>query len=523
MPSAQLTDRREGSLGYQLLTRMPEEPIPVSNHDVIVVGGGPGGSTAATLLARAGARVLLVDKDRFPRYQIGESLLPATVHGVCRLLGVSDDLHAAGFIKKRGGTFRWGKHPTPWTFDFGSAQVNQALEFNFAYQVERARFDTLLLANARRHGVEVREETAVTDVITEAGRCTGVALRDPAGRSVEAGARFIIDGSGNQSRLYAHAGERVFSKFFQNVALFAYFEGGGRLPAPNSGNIFSCIFPYGWFWYIPLSDTLTSVGAVVAKEYADRLQAGPDRAMREFIAACPEIGQLLAHATRVESGMYGTYRVRKDYSYINSRFWAPGLVLVGDSACFVDPIFSSGVHLATYSGMLAARSIATILEGGMPEQVGLDIYENRYRLEYAVFYDFLISFYDMHQDEQSYFWKARKVIGSEEAANHAFLQLVAGAGSTAGEFLRLRQRSGELFQLRVDSTVDPDKRPDLFHALLKERDVTEVHMRAVGRSARVGSQDGIDAPLDFNRGGDPAANDGYVVSVDGLHWARLAE
>src|SRR5437762_2007897 len=103
-----------------------------ANHDAIIVGGGPGGSTAATLLAKAGARVLLVEKEKFPRYQIGESLLPATVHGICRLLGVSDDLHAAGFIKKRGGTFRWGKHPTPWTFDFGSAEVNQILEFNFA-------------------------------------------------------------------------------------------------------------------------------------------------------------------------------------------------------------------------------------------------------------------------------------------------------------------------------------------------------------------------------------------------------
>jgi FAD-dependent halogenase len=494
-----------------------------ANHDAIVVGGGPGGSTAATLLARAGARVLLVEKEKFPRYQIGESLLPATVHGVCRLLGVSDDLHAAGFIKKRGGTFRWGKHPTPWTFDFGSAQVNQALEFNFAYQVERARFDELLLNNARRQGVQVREETTVTDVIQDGGRCSGVTLRDRSGRSTEARAAFIIDASGNQSRLHARAGERVFSKFFQNLALFGYFDGGGRLPAPHSGNIFSCVFPFGWFWYIPLSETLTSVGAVVAKEHAAKLRSGPDRAMGEFIEACPEIKQLLANATRIEKGMYGGYRVRKDYSYLNSRFWAPGLVLVGDSACFVDPIFSSGVHLATYSGMLAARSIATILKRGMPEAVGLDIYERRYRLEYSVFYDFLISFYDMHQDEQSYFWKARKVLGSDEAANHAFLQLVAGAGTTVAEFLRLRERSGELFQLRVDSTVDPKKRPDLLRELMKERDVTEVHLRAVGRSARVGGQDALDAPLDFNRGGDPAANDGYRVSPDGLYWERLAE
>ena len=180
-----------------------------TNHDVIVVGGGPGGSTTATLLAKAGARVLLVEKEKFPRYQIGESLLPATVHGICRLLGVSDDLHAAGFIKKQGGTFRWGKHSTPWTFDFGSAEVNRALEFNYAYQVERAKFDEILLNNARRHGVEVREETTVIDVIHDGHRCSGVTLLDRSGRSTEARGTFTVDASGNQSRLHARAGNRV--------------------------------------------------------------------------------------------------------------------------------------------------------------------------------------------------------------------------------------------------------------------------------------------------------------------------
>ena len=221
--------------------------------------------------------------------------------------------------------------------------------------------------------------------------------------------------------------------------------------------------------------------------------------------------------------MYGGYRVRKDYSYLNSRFWAPGLVLVGDSACFVDPIFSSGVHLATYSGMLAARSIATILKRKMPEALGLDLYERRYRLEYSVFYDFLLAFYDMHQDEQSYFWNARKVLGSEEAANHAFLQLVAGGGTTVAEFLRLREKCGELFQLRVDSTVNPDKRPELLRTLMKDRDVTQVHLRAAARSVQMGTHDGLDAPLNFNPEGDPATNDGYRVSPDGLYWEPLAE
>lgn len=129
----------------------------------------------------------------------------------------------------------------------------------------------------------------------------------------------------------------------------------------------------------------------------------------------------------------------------------------------------------------------------------------------------------MHQDEQSYFWTARKVLGSEETANHAFLRLVAGGGTTVGEFLRLRESCGELFQLRVDSIVNPDKRPELLRKLMKDRDVTQVHLRAAARSVRVGSQDGLDATLDFHPEGDPATNDGYRVSPDGLYWERLAE
>ena len=134
--------------------------------DVVVVGGGPGGSTLATLVAMAGHHVVLLEKEKFPRYQIGESLLPSTVHGICRLTGVADELAKAGFTKKRGGTFRWGANPEPWTFAF-SISPKMTGETSYAYQVERSKFDQILLDHARHTGVDVREQHTVTGVIDD--------------------------------------------------------------------------------------------------------------------------------------------------------------------------------------------------------------------------------------------------------------------------------------------------------------------------------------------------------------------
>src|SRR5215471_21109414 len=154
--------------------RMSEEA------DVVVVGGGPGGSTLATLVAMRGHDVVLLEKEKFPRYQIGESLLPSTIHGVCRLTGVADELAKAGFTKKRGGTLRWGANPEPWTFSF-SVSPKMTGETSHAYQVERSRFDKILLDHARRMGVDVREEHTVTGTISDEDRIRGVSYKDVTG------------------------------------------------------------------------------------------------------------------------------------------------------------------------------------------------------------------------------------------------------------------------------------------------------------------------------------------------------
>lgn len=418
--------------------------------DVIVLGGGPGGSSAASFVAMQGHSVLLLEKDRFPRHQIGESLLPATTYGICSLLGIRDRIERAGFPRKQGGTFRWGKSPEPWTFRFAA---NPHVPGGYAYQVERAVFDKMLLDAAREKGVDVREQHVVLGVEQDGERFSRVRFRDDHGGLRTATAKYIVDSEGHRGQNYALVGERVFSQFFQNVALFGYYLDGKRLPAPSEGNILCAAFRDGWFWYIPLSDRLTSVGAVVSREAAQRIQAGPEQAFRSYVESCPLIAEYLAPATRVTEGMYGEFRVRKDYSYCNTRFWKPGLVLIGDAACFIDPVFSSGVHLATYSALLAARSINTCLAGGSDEPEAFDEFEFRYRREFGNFYQFLLAFYDMHQEEDSYFWQARKVLNTDETANDAFIRLVAGAScvdeplfSGAKDFFASRQGMGKWFE-----------------------------------------------------------------------------
>jgi len=401
---------------------------PTEDYDIVVAGGGPAGSTAAALVASQGHRVLLLEKENFPRYQIGESLLPSTIHGICELLRVAGEVKRAGFTVKHGGTFKWGASPDPWNFNFAVSR-RLAGPTSYAYQVERMKFDQILLDNARRVGVEVREGCTVTGVIGDE-RASAARYVDPDGVERHASARFVVDASGNRSRIHKRAGgERRYSELFRNLAVFGYFENGKRLPGPDSGNVFSVAFSDGWIWYIPLSPTLTSVGAVVHHKSAHLIQGDPAEALRKFIGKCPIIADFLADARRVTEGIYGEVRTRKDYSYCKDKFWEPGIVLVGDAACFVDPVFSSGVHLATYSGLLAARSINSVLAGIIDEPTAFREFDRRYRNEYAIFYEFLAAFYGMHVDRESYYWAAKKITNCELSELEAFVELVSGIAS----------------------------------------------------------------------------------------------
>jgi FAD-dependent halogenase len=405
--------------------------VPDEQFDLIVIGGGPGGSTVSTLVAMAGHKVLLLEREQHPRYQVGESTLPYTL-GISKILGVDRQLAEAGFTKKLGGEWRWGTKGTVVGVDFRDVIPQPLIDDAYAYQVERSRFDAILFANARRKGVDARENHRVEELIEANGRVVGAHYLDAHGRRGVARATHVVDAGGHSSPFHRLCGDRVFSERFRSFALFCYFKGGRRLPAPMSGSILNVTFPLGWFWYIPLSDTLTSVGAVVPIAHAALLSGGHEAAMHRFIDACPAIKEFLTRTERVTEGTYGQIRIRKDWSYLNTRFWRAGLILIGDAACFIDPLFSTGVHLATYSGLLAARSINTLLAGASDEQIYFDEFEERYRREYAKFHQFLSAFYQENQDKEDYFRSAQDILRTDEADYKAFVRLVSGWSSTGG-------------------------------------------------------------------------------------------
>jgi len=488
-------------------------------YDLVIIGGGPAGATLATFVAMQGHRVLILDRDQFPRYQIGESLLPSTINGVCVMLGVEEEIAKAGFTKKLGGSFRWGKKPEPWSFYFGVTSKNRKNPA-FAYQVERSKFDWILLQNAQKKGVELRTGCSVNELIKDNDRFVGVQYLDEAMQTRRVTARYIADASGNRGMFGGAIGERLYSKFFKNWALFGYYEGGKRFPPPYDGNILSAAFGEGWFWYIPITPQITSVGAVFSPPDDKKrpVDGELEAAMHGFIAKCPIIADMLGNAKRITEGVYGKLRMRQDWSYTQSKFWDKGLVLIGDAACFVDPLLSQGVHLATYSALLAARSINSCLAGKVEEQRAFEEFELRYRREYGLFYDYLTSLYDMNSDQESFFWAARSTLKTEERGNEAFIRLLAGqasadpAISVAQDFFDARHGSGAALEHIMNPTegsepLDPSAAgANQVSGLLPELDREAQGLQML---AMFGAERPPEKP--FRPGG-------LVTSSDGIHW-----
>ncbi|MEQ8231314.1 MAG: tryptophan 7-halogenase [Gammaproteobacteria bacterium] len=375
-----------------------------TEHDLVVVGAGPAGATLAALVARGGHRVLLLDAQRFPRWQIGESLLPATFNGIFPLLGITPDRARLGEpVLKRGATFHWGRDDTLWTMNFGGApdEVDPDPAWPTAFNVRRDAFDQVLLDAARDAGVDVVLGARAHAFHRADDRVTTASVHCADG-GFTARARWFAGATGQGCPLAPLVGRRQPSAFFRNASVFGYFHGGARLPGALAGNVLLESFGDGWAWYIPLDDSLTSVGVVLHHPHTARLGGDREAAYRESLARCRYISEYLCHAERAQEPPYTGLRVRSEFSYAHDRLWRPGALLVGDSACFVDVVLSSGVHLATFGALHAARALNAVLAGELPERLALNEFELRYRLEFATFYQGLLGLHDMRHDGATY-------------------------------------------------------------------------------------------------------------------------
>jgi len=339
-------------------------------YDVVVIGGGPSGSTVATLVADAGHKALVVERAKFPRFHIGESLMPET-YWTFERLGMLPKLRDSEFVKKYSVQFvtASGRESQPFYFD-----ARDPRPCSQTWQVLRSKFDEMLLDNAAEHGATVWQEANVNEILLQPSetddlpRATGVIVTRKGEQPRRINAKVIVDATGTSAMLSKKLGIRKGDPMLRKAAIFAHYKGCARDPGKNGGAtlVLSTKQNDGWFWYIPLPDDITSVGVVGDLSRLSNKLSTPEQTLAEEIANCAGLEPRMTNAQRV-----GEVHVISDYSYRSSRCAGDGWVLVGDAFGFLDPMYSSGVFLALKSGEMAADTINEALASGRADATNL--------------------------------------------------------------------------------------------------------------------------------------------------------
>ncbi|PTU86833.1 tryptophan halogenase [Staphylococcus pasteuri] len=398
-------------------------------YDVAIIGGGPAGSTIATLLAKKGRSVILFEKEQFPRYHIGESLVTG-VMPILKELGIDSEMEKEEFIKKYGITLVWGNHSKPWKISFEEADPNNNAEFKYTFEVEREKFDYILLQHAIKSGVEVHQNTLVKKVNYKNNRCVGLSYKSGEDEITEIQSDFVVDASG-QSALISKKNKNInYDEELKNLAVWSYFKDGKRYEDTEYGNIIIENIKDGWLWYIPQRDNITSVGYVAPTTRFKKQNI--KNILPESIDKSSEVKKMLEPATEISQR-----RTIKDWSYHSEKFAGPGYLLTGDAAGFVDPLFSTGVFLAMNSASLGARIINEILDSPENEQELFLEYEEKYKSFLSKVTDFVHYFYDASKVKDEYFRKADELVTPIDAmtSRQEFVYLISGlAGSHTLEY-----------------------------------------------------------------------------------------